>query len=30
VVVPFNQPSDDPQAFFNANTLAELQSLEGG
>jgi molybdopterin-guanine dinucleotide biosynthesis protein A len=30
VVVPFNQPSDDPQAIFNANTLAELQSLEGG
>lgn len=30
VVVPFNQPGDDPQAFFNANTLAELQSLEGG
>lgn len=30
VVVPFDQPGDDPQAFFNANTLAELQSLEGG
>lgn len=29
VVVPFDQPGDDPQAFFNANTLAELQSLEG-
>lgn len=29
VVVPFDLPSDDPQAFFNANTLAELQSLEG-
>lgn len=28
VVVPFDQPGDDPQAFFNANTLAELQSLE--
>lgn len=30
VVVPFDRPVDDPQAFFNANTLAELQSLEGG
>ncbi len=30
VIVPFDQPGDDPQAFFNANTLAELQSLEGG
>lgn len=30
VVVPFDRPGDDPQAFFNANTLAELQSLEGG
>ena len=29
VVVPFDRPGDDPQAFFNANTLAELQSLEG-
>lgn len=29
VVVPFDLPNDDPQAFFNANTLAELQSLEG-
>lgn len=28
VVVPFDLPGDDPQAFFNANTLAELQSLE--
>jgi molybdopterin-guanine dinucleotide biosynthesis protein A len=28
-VVPFDRPGDDPQAFFNANTLAELQSLEG-
>ncbi len=27
-LVPFDQPGDDPQAFFNANTLAELQSLE--
>jgi molybdenum cofactor guanylyltransferase len=30
VVIPFDRPGDDPQAFFNANTLAELQSLEGG
>lgn len=29
VVVPFDLPSDDPQAFFNANTLAELHQLEG-
>ena len=28
-IVPFDQPGDDPQAFFNANTLAELQALEG-
>ena len=28
VVVPFDQPQDDPHAFFNANTLAELQQLE--
>lgn len=28
VVVAFDQPGDDPRAFFNANTLAELQSLE--
>jgi len=28
-VVPFDRPSDAPQAFFNANTLAELHSLEG-
>jgi molybdopterin-guanine dinucleotide biosynthesis protein A len=27
-LVPFDQPGDDPQAFFNANTLAELHSLE--
>ena len=26
--VPFNLPTDDPQAFFNANTLAELHQLE--
>jgi molybdopterin-guanine dinucleotide biosynthesis protein A len=29
VMVPFNLASDDPQAFFNANTLAELRDLEG-
>ncbi|MDH4481720.1 MAG: molybdenum cofactor guanylyltransferase MobA [Rhodoferax sp.] len=28
VVVAFDQAQDDPQAFFNANTLAELRSLE--
>lgn len=28
VLVPFNQPGDDPRAFFNANTLAELRQLE--
>ena len=28
VIVPFNQPGDSPQAFFNANTLAELHQLE--
>ena len=27
-LVPFDLPEDDPRAFFNANTLAELQSLE--
>jgi molybdopterin-guanine dinucleotide biosynthesis protein A len=27
-IVPFDAPTDDPQAFFNANTLAELQQLE--
>ncbi len=27
-LVTFDQPGDDPQAFFNANTLIELQSLE--
>jgi molybdopterin-guanine dinucleotide biosynthesis protein A len=25
--VPFNQPGDDPHAFFNANTLDELRLL---
>ncbi|PKO60920.1 MAG: molybdenum cofactor guanylyltransferase MobA [Betaproteobacteria bacterium HGW-Betaproteobacteria-18] len=28
-VVRFDQAGDDPHAFFNANTLAELQQLEG-
>jgi molybdenum cofactor guanylyltransferase len=28
VVVPFDQPGDDPRAFFNANTMAELHRLE--
>jgi molybdenum cofactor guanylyltransferase len=28
VLVPFDLPGDQPRAFFNANTLAELQSLE--
>jgi molybdopterin-guanine dinucleotide biosynthesis protein A len=28
VLVPFDLPGDDPQAFFNANTLAELHQLE--
>ncbi|WP_440480561.1 molybdenum cofactor guanylyltransferase MobA [Ramlibacter tataouinensis] len=28
VVVPFGPPADDPRAFFNANTLAELRELE--
>ena len=27
-VVAFDGPGDDPHAFFNANTLAELQQLE--
>ncbi len=27
-VVPFDLPGDNPQAFFNANTLSELQQLE--
>ena len=27
-VVPFDAPGDDPAAFFNANTLAELHQLE--
>lgn len=28
VIVPFNEPGDNPQSFFNANTLAELHQLE--
>ena len=28
VIVPFDAPHDDARAFFNANTLAELHSLE--
>lgn len=28
VVVSFDQPGDDPRAFCNANTLAELHALE--
>ena len=28
ILVPFNLDGDDPHAFYNANTLAELQSLE--
>ncbi len=28
VVVTFDSPADDPRAFFNANTLAELHQLE--
>jgi len=28
VVVPFDRAGDDPAAFFNANTLAELHRLE--
>jgi molybdenum cofactor guanylyltransferase len=27
-IVPFDRPEDDPRAFFNANTLAELRHLE--
>ncbi len=30
VMVPFDKPGDDLRAFYNANTLAELQSLEQG
>jgi molybdopterin-guanine dinucleotide biosynthesis protein A len=28
VIVPFDRPEDDPKAFFNTNTLAELHALE--
>lgn len=28
IILPFNQPGDSAQSFFNANTLAELQQLE--
>ena len=28
VIVTFDQPGDEPKAFFNANTLAELHQLE--
>jgi molybdopterin-guanine dinucleotide biosynthesis protein A len=28
-LVPFDRPGDAPDAFFNANTLAELHALEG-
>ncbi len=28
ILVPFDQPGDDPRAFANANTLAELHTLE--
>ena len=28
VLVPFNEPNDSAQAFLNANTAAQLQSLE--
>ena len=28
VLVAFDAPGDDPKAFFNANTLAELHSLQ--
>jgi molybdopterin-guanine dinucleotide biosynthesis protein A len=28
VLVPFDLPGDDPRAFYNANTLAELRQLE--
>jgi molybdopterin-guanine dinucleotide biosynthesis protein A len=28
-LAPFDRPGDAPDAFFNANTLAELHALEG-
>ncbi len=27
-IVPFDEPGDDPRAFFNVNTLAQLHQLE--
>ena len=30
VIVPFDLPGDDPRAFYNTNTLAELHALERG
>ena len=30
VLVPFDREGDAPDAFVNANTLAELQALQGG
>ena len=30
VAVAFDAPGDDPRAFYNANTLAELRALEIG
>lgn len=27
-IVPFDLPGDDPRAFFNANTMSQLQALE--
>lgn len=30
VAVAFDAPGDDPRAFYNANTLAELRALETG
>ena len=29
-IVSFDEPQDDPMAFFNANTLAQLRALEAG
>lgn len=29
-LVPFDRPGDAPEAFFNANTLADLQALQAG
>ena len=30
VAVAFDATGDDPRAFYNANTLAELQALKNG